>query len=131
MVSCNLVDVEKDLRDSIKKNCSGWGLAPLDAVCGFARISDTSQLKQMMDEYQIQPHVHVFAGPYEGLGSPLNLVSQAWMLHEIEEKYESFLREFGPKFQRLHQLGVQGSCPSETHLSSAHCWCMSTASFSL
>ncbi|CAM3809015.1 PaaX family transcriptional regulator C-terminal domain-containing protein [Alicyclobacillus pomorum] len=109
VVSCNLVDVEKDLRDSIQKELQWMGFGSLGRGMWICPHQRYSQLKQMMDEYQIQPHVHVFTGTYEGLGSPLDLVSQAWNLPEIEEKYESFLREFGPKFQRLHQLGVQGS----------------------
>ncbi|GMA51363.1 PaaX family transcriptional regulator [Alicyclobacillus contaminans] len=109
VVSCNLLDMDKDLRDAVQKELQWMGFGSLGRGIWISPHPRYAQLKQMMDEYQVQARVHVFTGAYEGLGSALDLVEQAWNLAEIEEKYEAFLLEFGPRYQRVHQSSIQGS----------------------
>lgn len=108
VIHCDLSELDKDVRDRVKNEFQWMGFGQLGRTTWISPHPRYTGIKLTIEEYGIQNYVHVFTGTYEGLGSPFELVNQAWNLQDIEVHYRSFLEEFGSTYQRVYQLGIQG-----------------------
>ncbi|NHM31058.1 phenylacetic acid degradation operon negative regulatory protein PaaX [Neobacillus terrae] len=88
----------RSVRDELRKELIWSGFGTLSNSCWISPISLEKQVYDLVEKYEIKTYIDFFIAEYDGPHQNNSLVSRAWNLEEINDKYRQFIGEYSQKY---------------------------------
>ena len=86
---------QRELRHRLRTRLTWAGFGSPGANLWVSPNPDReAEAKDLLDELGLATTALSFTGPFAGIGSPRDLVAQAWNLDDLAARYRAFVREF-------------------------------------
>jgi len=96
LVVYSIPEEERELRDRFRKRLAWLGLGSLGGGLWITPHDVTGPVDAIADELGIRDRVEAFRAEHLGFSDAGRLVSRAWNLEAIEDRYEAFVERFEP-----------------------------------
>ncbi|MFA6005809.1 MAG: PaaX family transcriptional regulator C-terminal domain-containing protein [Patescibacteria group bacterium] len=93
IVSYEIPERKRSLRDSLRREVSGWGLGPWHRSFWLTPHPITEELKRITDNEQGAEYVQAFEGT-PVLGDPKILLEKVWGISKLEEQYKKIFKKW-------------------------------------
>ncbi len=94
----NIPEEKRNIRDELRQELVWSGFGSLSNSCWISPNPLEDQVKDLIDKYDISSYVNFFLASYEGPDENKSLITKCWDLDNINERYESFIREYSQKY---------------------------------
>jgi phenylacetic acid degradation operon negative regulatory protein len=98
LVYARVPESDRRARHVVRSRLNWAGFGSLGAALWISPHPDReAEAVQVLRDAGVADEAHVFVATRSGLGDVRLMVAAAWDLKEIEEQYERFIEEFGPR----------------------------------
>jgi phenylacetic acid degradation operon negative regulatory protein len=109
LVVYSLPEKKRRIRHALRTQLSWLGFGSLAPGTWISPHDRRSELKNLLTDLGVEPHVDVFCGPYLGPASAVELVQRCWDLSGLEEQYQEFIGRHRPMYLECLNLEREDS----------------------
>lgn len=115
-------DDRRDLRERIPAELEWRGFGQLSGCTWVSPHRLEESIRQMMEDYGLQGHLHLFTARYGGAETDRDLAARCWDLSEIIAKYRDFNDEVQSRIDRFRGQFAAGQEVPDTHCFVERVW---------
>jgi phenylacetic acid degradation operon negative regulatory protein len=93
IVSYEIPERKRALRDSLRREVSGWGLGPWHRSFWLTPHPITEELRRITNDAQGAEYIQAFEG-ISVLGDPKILLEKVWNIAQLEEQYKRIFKKW-------------------------------------
>lgn len=106
IVMVSIPEALKETKDQVRKELAWTGFGYLGSNVWISPHNLYPQVMDIIEEHQVHKFVDIFTARYDGPQSIRDLVYKAWDLAHITERYQAFLDQFEPLYEKYYQLDM-------------------------
>ncbi|MCP3772774.1 phenylacetic acid degradation operon negative regulatory protein PaaX [Paenibacillus sp. MZ04-78.2] len=101
MISYNIPEEQRNLRDQLRKEISYMGFGTLSNSTWITPNDLADRIKQLTERLELTPYVEIFTAEHLGWSDSKQLVQKCWNLEEINQAYKAFIESFEPHYKQF------------------------------
>ncbi|UOF92488.1 phenylacetic acid degradation operon negative regulatory protein PaaX [Fodinisporobacter ferrooxydans] len=103
MVSYNIPEERRQLRDQLRKELSWMGFGMLSTSTWISPNDLADRVREITVTYEITDYVEIFNCQHLGWSHPGDLVEKCWNIDEMNQAYQEFIEIYRPQYEDILQ----------------------------
>jgi len=89
---------KRKIRDELRQELVWSGFGTISNSCWISPNDLEKEVYDLIDKYDVRNHVDFFVSEHIGPENDHTLIEKCWNLDEINERYESFIRDYSQRY---------------------------------
>src|SRR5699024_7785617 len=94
----SIPEEKRHLRDKLREELIWSGFGPLSNSCWITPNDLAKETKLLIEKYGIKDYITIFKAEHLGMNSNSDLVEKCWDLEDINNRYETFIKNNSQKY---------------------------------